>query len=91
MAIAKSDLEKVNKKIEEEVKRLTTAQDDKKKADDDFNNEEVRWGAEVAAHEELLDELKSELDALSECIDLFSSEEMQSVGDEMLDRLNMSG
>jgi len=86
--VAKSDLDKVNKKIEEELKRLVQAQDDKAKADADFDAEETRWAAEVKAHEDLLAELEAELDALSQCIDLFSSPEMQSVGDEMLDRLN---
>ena len=33
-------------------------------------------------------ELEAELDALNQCIDLFSSEEMANVGDEMLDKLN---
>jgi septal ring factor EnvC (AmiA/AmiB activator) len=88
LALAKADLAKVNKKIEEELKRLATAQADKDQADSDFNAEETRWAAEVAAHEDLLSELESELDALSQCIDLFSSPEMQDVGDEMLGRLN---
>ena len=74
--------------IEEELVRLNTAQADLDRANGDFDSEEARWSGETEAHLDLLAELESELDALNQCIDLFSSEEMAAVGDDMLDRLN---
>jgi len=85
---AQKELEAINALIEEEVTRLNTAQADLDRANSDFDNEMARWDGETAAHLDLLAELESELEALNQCIDLFSSEEMAQVGDDMLDRLN---
>ena len=50
--------------------------------------EEKRWAVEVKLYEDLIAQIKLELDSLNECINLFSSDEMASIGDSMLDRLN---
>jgi hypothetical protein len=85
---AEKDLEGINALIEEELTRLNTAQDDLDRANLDFDNEEHRWDGETTAHLDLLHELEAELDALNQCIDLFSSPEMNKVGDDMLEKLN---
>ena len=79
---------KVDKQIEEETARLDQATEDNDIANADYDAEETRWGREKAAHEALLAELEAELDALNQCIDLFSSPEMAEVGDDLLEDLN---
>ena len=82
---AQKELEAINAMIEEETKRLNTAQTDLDNANADFDTEMARWDGETKAHLDLMAELEAELDALDQCITLFSSAE---VSDDMLDRLN---
>ncbi len=81
-------LEKVIGKIKEETRRLEIATNDLELADADFASEKARWEEEVRIHTELMDELHHEMDALNQCIDIFTSDKMNTVSDDTFNRMN---
>jgi len=58
---------------------------DREKAQTDLDDETARWAKAQASYEELIAQLKVELEAIDQVIELFSSAD---ISDSMLDRID---
>jgi multidrug efflux pump subunit AcrA (membrane-fusion protein) len=80
-----ADLDVVNAEIAHQEELRDTAAEDRDVAQADLDEETARWAGVQASYEAYVAELMHELDALAQCIGVFSSFEMS---DEMLARVD---
>ena len=80
-----AELDIVNADIAHQEDLRDTAADDRDTAQEDLDEETARWAGVQASYEAYTAELLHELDALSQCIGVFSSFEMS---DDMLARVD---
>ena len=80
-----ADLDVVNQKIAHQENLRDTAAEDRDTAQMELDEETARWESVQAMYQDYMAELKHELDALDQCIEVFATFEMS---DDMLARVD---